>query len=193
MAAAQDTAGEAAAGKFYDAAKATFATLVDRKHTVSSLYGMVNVPTGVWIDEQGRIVRPLETAYTSRQTLNIPGGKSITTEGDRYVEALRDWVANGASSKYVLSGEQIRAALRGPTDDEKQADSSFRLAVFLHDRGRGDLAAKWFQNAQKLNPESWNYHRQEWSFTPAEAGGKWLKKFQSQDKPYYDPLKLPPK
>ena len=55
IAAAQDTAGEAAAGKFYDRAKATFTTLIDKQHTVSTLYGMVNVPMGVWIDEEGHM------------------------------------------------------------------------------------------------------------------------------------------
>ncbi|MGH9141580.1 MAG: hypothetical protein ACRD2I_10635 [Vicinamibacterales bacterium] len=65
IAAAQDVGGEAAAGKWYDAAKATFTTLVDATHTVSSAF-----------------------------------------------------------------------------------------------------------RAQTLNPDDWNYHRQEWSFTPSEAGKK---------------------
>ena len=84
MAAAQDTGGEAAAGKFYAAAKATYATLIDPQHLVSSLYGMVNVPTGVWIDEQGRMVRPLETAYTMNRTMSL-GGKTTTIQGEPYV------------------------------------------------------------------------------------------------------------
>ena len=64
VAVAEDTAGEAAAGEWYDKAKATYTTLIDRDHVVSSLYHMVNVPTGVWIDEQGKIVRPSEVAYS---------------------------------------------------------------------------------------------------------------------------------
>lgn len=51
VAVAEDTAGEAAAGPWYDKAMATYTTLIDRDHVVSSLYHMVNVPTGVWIDE----------------------------------------------------------------------------------------------------------------------------------------------
>ena len=51
---AQDTGGEAAAGKWYDAAKATYTTLVDPAHAVSSAFQFINVPTGVWIDERGR-------------------------------------------------------------------------------------------------------------------------------------------
>lgn len=43
--------------------------------------------------------------------------------------------------------------------------------------------------AQALNPDSWNYHRQDWSFTPAEAGINWQRKVQTLgDKPYYRPI-----
>jgi len=50
-----------------------------------------------------------------------------------------------------------------------------------------------FERAQALNPDDWNYHRQEWSFTPAEAGKKWLEKFQKTKEPYYPKLDLKPK
>ena len=36
--------------------------LIDTEHRVAGLYGMVNVPQAVWIDETGRIVRPPENA-----------------------------------------------------------------------------------------------------------------------------------
>ncbi len=46
IAAAQDTGGEAAAGQWYDRAKATYTTLVDVKHAVSSAFQFINVPMG---------------------------------------------------------------------------------------------------------------------------------------------------
>src|SRR5207245_11457129 len=104
VAAAQDTGGEAAAGTWYDAAKATFTTLVDAKHAVSSAFQFVNVPTGVWIDERGRVVRPGEPAWTSSRT-DTYGGKPLVTEGDLYVAALSDWVMNGERSPYVLTDD----------------------------------------------------------------------------------------
>ena len=82
VAAAQDVGGEAAAGKWYDAANATFTTLVDAKHAVSSAFQFVNVPSGVWIDERGRVVRPGEPAWTSSRTDTF-GGKPLVIEGDR--------------------------------------------------------------------------------------------------------------
>jgi hypothetical protein len=150
---------------------------------------MVNVPSGVWIDEQGRIVRPVETAYTTSRTLRF-GEKAITTQGEEYVAALRDWVARGAASPYAMTPEQIAAALPLRSAREMEADASFRLAVFLQ-VVNPRLAAKWYARAQELNPDSWNYHRQEWSFTPDAAGAKWLKKFQESGKPYYPPLQMP--
>ena len=64
LAAAQDTAGLEAAKKWYDKAGVTFPALIDPDHKLTALYGMVNVPTGVWIDEDGNIARPPETAYS---------------------------------------------------------------------------------------------------------------------------------
>jgi alkyl hydroperoxide reductase subunit AhpC len=45
-----------------EAAQPTYPTLIDREHRLAELYGIVNVPQAVWIDETGRIVRPAEAA-----------------------------------------------------------------------------------------------------------------------------------
>ena len=62
-----------------------------------------------------------------------------------------------------------------------EADASFKLAVWFQQAGNAELAQKYFERAQTLNPDDWNYHRQEWSFT-GEAGKKWLEKFKGFDK-----------
>lgn len=188
VAAAQDTGGEAAAGKWYDAAKATYTTLIDTGHAVSSAYQLVNVPAGIWIDEQGRVARPPETAAPKNQELKI-GGKLITTQGDDYVAALRDWVAKGDKSEFVLSDEEYKRRVKERSPQEKEAEASFKLAVALHEKGQNELAQKWWQRAQTLNPESWNYHRQDWSFT-TDAGKKWMEKFQNSKGDYYPRLEL---
>ena len=109
VAAAQDVGGEAAAGRWYDAAGATFTQLVDTKHTVSSVFQFINVPMGVWIDESGRVVRPAEPAWAASRT-DVYGGKPLETEGELYVAALRDWVANGDKSEVRAVRRRIRAA-----------------------------------------------------------------------------------
>lgn len=137
------------------------------------------------------MVRPAEPAWTTNQKLQF-GGKSIESEGVAYVNALRDWVRNGAKSVYALSDEEFAKRVRLRTPEEMEAEASFKLAVYFHGKGDSARAAKHFQRAQQLQPDDWNYHRQEWSFGP-DAGKKWMEKFQKQESPYYPPLALPEK
>ena len=190
IAAAQDTGGAAAADKWYEAAKSTYTSLIDTQHTISTAYQFINVPMGIWIDEKGRVVRPAEPAWTRDNELKV-GGKSIVTQGEPYIAALRDWVTNGERSSYVLSDEEFAKRVKPRSDAEMEADASFKLAVWFHNAGQRELAAKYFSKAQQLNPDDWNYHRQDWSFGAAdEAGKKWLQKFQTLDKPYYPTLEI---
>ena len=187
VAVAQDSGGEAAAGPFYDRAKATYATLLDPMHTVTSLYAMVNVPSGVWIDEQGMIVRPPEVAYSKPYDF---GGLKVGD--DRYVAGLRDWVKNGAASPFVMSKEMLAEKLEAQSNERPLADAHFKLAVFLYRRGDEEEAAVHWQEAQELDPWNWNYHRQEWTFDPTTTSENWLKKFQELNgRPYYEPADLP--
>src|SRR5262249_42338682 len=159
VAAAQDTGGEAAAGKWYDAAKANFTTLIDAQHAVSSAYQFINVPMGIWIDEQGRVVRPAEPAWTSSTPIPIGNNRSIAIEGDLYLSGLRDWVRNGNASRYVLPDDEFARRVKPRTSSEMEADASFKLAVWFHDHGNAELAGKYWRHAQELNPDDWNYHR----------------------------------
>ena len=147
---------------------------------------------GVWIDEQGRVVRPAEPAWTSTRTA-VYGGKALDTEGEQYVAALRDWVTNGENSRYVLSDEEFAQRVKPRSPVEMEAEATFKLAVWFQQAGHAELAAKYFERAQALNPDDWNYHRQEWSFTPAEADKKWLEKFKKTEDRYYPKLQLKPK
>ena len=152
----------------------------------------MNVPTGVWIDERGRVVRPAEPAWTSTRT-DVYGGKPLEIEGELYVGALRDWVVNGEKSEYVLNDEEFARRVTRRSEAEMEADASFKLGVWFHSEGRTELAAKYFERAQTLNPDDWNYQRQVWSFTPQDAGRKWLERFLKQQERYYPKLELKPK
>jgi tetratricopeptide (TPR) repeat protein len=187
IAVAQDTGGVSAAGPHYDAASTTFASLVDTAHAITSLYGMINVPSGVWIDEEGNIVRPPEVAYSREWTFG-----DLTVGDDRYAEAVRDWVENGADSAYVPTAEELRERLAATNPDRPLADAHFKLAVYFHEQGRAESAAKHWQSAQELDPDNWNYHRQEWVFDPETSGGKWMEKFNAlEGRPYYDSAVFP--
>ena len=147
---------------------------------------------GVWIDEDGRIVRPAEPAWTSTRT-DVFGGKPLAFDGEAYVAALRDWVANGDTSAFVLSDEEFARRVTPQSPDEMAAEAIFKLAVWLQQVGDVERAAPHFARAQALVPDNWNYHRQQWSFSPApDAGARWLEKFLRTEAPYYPKLELKP-
>jgi len=75
--------------------------LLDERHVVAERYGTRNVPAGVWIDERGLIVRGPEVASAMQRT---PEGERVPHE--KYLNALRDWVACGAESVYVRQGRR---------------------------------------------------------------------------------------
>ncbi len=154
---------------------------------MSALYDLVNVPTGIMIDEEGRIVRIDEGTYTKKYKA---GALEFGT--DEYLPLLRDWVANGAESAVARSASEARRNIERPDDKQNRAQAAFRLGVYFHEQADAERADRYWQMAQELHPESWNYHRQDWSFTPEEAGANWLRKFQELDgKPYYRPMDLP--
>src|SRR3979490_2523810 len=119
---ALDTGGVDAAGPWIERAKTTHPALIDQGHLLDELLGVVNVPSGVWIDERGVIVRPPEPAFpwrprqpsdellaqlpalTAQQLLE---SQKIKIGPDRYVAALRDWVEHGDSSRYALSPDEV--------------------------------------------------------------------------------------
>jgi hypothetical protein len=136
-------------------------------------------------------VRPGEPAWTTTRTTEY-GGKPLATEGAEYVAAIRDWVATGERSSYALSDADFAARVKARSPNEMDADASFALAVWFHGAGNAALAKHYFERAQALNPDDWNYHRQDWSFG-ADAGAKWMEKFQKLQTPYYPKLELKPK
>src|SRR5258708_18594529 len=59
-----------------EAASPTHPSLIDTEYLVADLYNMVNVPTVLWIDEQGRVVRPNDITYAPDTFSRITGIKS---------------------------------------------------------------------------------------------------------------------
>jgi tetratricopeptide (TPR) repeat protein len=154
---------------------------------------MVNVPTGVWIDERGRIVRPNEVAFIDDRFKSFTGMDSAP-----YINAIRDWAANGARSIYALSENELKAGLKPPSNDRsndrRKADAEFALAEYLYHQGKGADAIPHFKEAQRLDPDNWNYKRQAWALSDAERdyGTNFRKEVQKLNgKPYYEPRKLP--
>ena len=153
-----------------EAARPTYPVLIDREHRLAELYGVVNVPQAVWIDEAGRIVRPAEAAGAyegfrrmDRQTREVPEEAARLTAQAKatYVDAVRDWVLRGAASEHAFSDQQARAHLPALTEDTAAAQAMFRLGQLLLRRGKRDEAARWLAEATRLHPDSWCLWRQQ--------------------------------
>jgi hypothetical protein len=180
---ALDTGGVEAAGPWIDAASPEHPSLIDRAHLLGELLGVVNVPTGVWIDEEGVLVRPPEVAHPGRSVLRdmfaehgIPkDGPAylletlaevgrIQVRPERYGAALRDWAANGADSRFALDPDEVVARSRPRPPEHSQAAAHFELGQHLHRAGDVDGAREHFRSAHRLDGDNWTYRRQAWSF-----------------------------
>jgi len=172
----------------------------------------VNVPSGIWIDERGKIVRPPEPAFPwrprqpSEELLaqlppiaaeQLREAQKIKIEPERYLDALRDWVTNGERSKYALSPEEVVARSGDRDPSRSEAAASFELAQHLQRSGHPEDAARWFREAHRLQPDNWTYKRQAWSLADPLQGpnniyeSDWLsevRKIGAEN--YYPPVRL---
>jgi hypothetical protein len=181
IAVAFDSAGNAAAEPWIKAANPTYPCVIDRRHIVAELFDMVNVPNAVWIDENGKIVRPSEPAGSSdafrkmdHVNFSIPPDALAELQAKRnaYLNAIRDWVDKGPASKFALSETEAVRRMHTPSDDHVRAAANFRLGEYLVESGHPKDAQKYFEEAKRLRPESWNYKRQAWALEdPMKAGG----------------------
>jgi hypothetical protein len=202
VAVAFDTGGAAAAGEWIRKATPTYPCLIDEHHVVADLYNMVNVPNAVWIDEQGHIVRPAEPAGASdafrtmdHNTFQMPEEAVAALRSKRavYLNALRDWVEKGSASVHALSPAEARKRAAGPSEEHALATANFRLGTFLVQNGRADEAQRYFAEAKRLQPDSWNFKRQVWSLeAPGKAGGPefWAAVDALGEKPYYPDVQM---
>jgi len=139
------------ARQWIEKANPTHPSLIDTEFRLADLYGMVNVPTIVWIDEAGKIVRPNDVAFatdTYKAITNFDSGKSLA--------AIRAWVRGEAKT---LSPEVIRARQALPTPAHQQARAEFGLARWLYNQGQLEAASRHFGEAERLAPQDWTIRR----------------------------------
>ena len=181
-----DTAGPEACRPFIEAAAPTHPSLVDVGHVMAERFGVVNIPNGLWIDEEGVVVRPAEPAFPpgrrAGSSRGLPDGtpdhmreifeeaSKIEADPDAYVLALRDWVAHGTESRYALSPEQVvdRSGRRDRSSSE--AAAHFALAQHLWRAGDEAGAVGHFREAHRLQPDNFSYKRQAWSLASPGTG-----------------------
>ncbi len=171
---------------FAEAAGATYPILVDSEHVVADLYRIINVPTGLWIDERGRIVRPNDAVFGNDTFAHMTGVAS-----GPHLDALRAWVKTGALP--FGSDADVRARQVLPTADEQRARAEYTLAWFLHRQGRTEAAERHFLRAGELAPHDWTIRRGSMPIRGLDPMGEALMPLWSEwvaaGLPYYPPMK----
>jgi hypothetical protein len=168
-----------------DVAEPSHPSLIDTTHVTDELFGFVNIPMAVWIDEEGTIVRPAETASVERSALrdmDIPDGlpdridkmlrevKKIPDSSGEYRAAILDWARRGSASSYALSPDDVVARSQPRGTDEARAAACFELGEHLL-RTVGHVAAvPWWREAHRLYPGNWTYKRQAWTLVTTAEG-----------------------
>jgi hypothetical protein len=220
-----DTAGERAAGGFARSAeagpftrdlpadvklvRATYPLLRDEQHVVAQLYDITNVPMAVWIDENGKIVRPPESAgsydvvkHMDLKTFSIP--EEITKRAAHvramYFDAVRDWVKHGAKSRFALSPEEVSKRAHGPGDAAARGHACFAIGAWLWRSGEREASKRWFEEAVAAQPDNWAFRRQKIAVADEAAIGNFaatpeffgaVQKTAAEGKRYYDLIDMP--
>jgi hypothetical protein len=196
LAIAEESRGAEHARQWIEAAKAEYWCLIDTDHRVADLYGMVNVPQSVWIDETGRMVRPPETTGSTDHFRRMDLTTRTMTPEDQaarnaarvaYLDAVKAWARTGA---HALPADAARKRLPANTPEIARAHAHFRLGVWLRARGRTAEADTHLSEASRLHPDSWNMWRQAADLEEigkASGPGFWRRVHALGDKPYYPP------
>lgn len=185
-----------------DAQPPAYPNLIDQRHVVAELYSMTNVPMAVWINENGRIVRPAEPAgatdgFRTMDRATFAIRPEVAAQGksarQNYIDALRDWVARGDASPYALSPEEIARRTSGPSTHELLGNANFRLGQYLLAQGHKADAQRYFDTAKQLCPDSFHFVRQ--ALELEEVGKASSPEFFAYvdalgDRAYYPPVEL---
>lgn len=208
---ALDSAGPEAARPWIERARPEHPALIDEHHRLDELFGIVNVPSGVWIDEAGVIVRPPEPAFAARpewdegidddatdyQRRTLALEEQLLVEDEKYVAAVRDWARHGPDSSYALTPDEVLARSRPRSRAESEAAAHFELGIHLQRQGHAADAVEHFRAAHRLQPDNWTYRCQAWSFVnphlgpSAEYDTDWVSEVERAGvEAYYPPLDM---
>jgi peroxiredoxin len=120
-------------------------TAVDAEHRVSDVFGVVNVPSTVWLAEDGTVVKPPTIAPGDDRFQDF-----TEMDAEAHHAALRAWVAGGPPPP-VPEAED--------SDALRAARAERRLAAWLHRAGRTAAAERHFAAAVELAPLDFSIRR----------------------------------
>lgn len=167
-----------------EAARPAHPALIDTAHLLADRYNMVNVPTILWIDERGRIVRPNDVAFGDDRFREMTG-----LDAARHLNALRAWVRDGVRP---FTDERVRALQTPPSGADQQARACFGLGEWLYRQGRVEAAARHFIRAGELAPHDFTIRRGTMRMRGLDPMGpefrEMYRAWTRAGRPYYRPL-----
>ncbi len=136
---------------FIEKANPTHPSVIDTEHVVAELYHIVNVPTMIWIDENGQICRPHDTQFGTDIFTAFHGKHS-----GPYLDMIRAWVRDGSGA---MTAKQVKEHQPVPTAESQLARTERTLAWWLQNQGREEAAGRHFDRAGELAPQDWTIRR----------------------------------
>jgi peroxiredoxin len=126
--------------------KAGMPPVLDPDHRLSDVFGVVNVPSTVWLDEDGHVAKTPTIAPGDDQFKDF-----TEVDSAQHHEALRQWVRDGVVPERSVEDE--------PDDDVRRARAERRLAAWLQREGRAEEARRHFDTAVRLAPLDFSIRR----------------------------------
>ncbi len=112
---------------------------------------MINVPTMVWIDEDGRIVRPNDQQFGTDMFVQLTGKPSAP-----FLAALRAWVNEGRGA---LAADEVREQQLLPTPEHQLARAEFRSPGSSTGTAKRRRRSATSLRAGGLAPNDWTIRR----------------------------------
>lgn len=167
-----------------EAAAPTHPSLVDTEWTFADRYNVVNVPTVVWVDEEGRIVRPNDTVYVTDAYRSVHG-----IDPEPHLDRIRRWVHDGTGA---LGEDDARRLQAVPDDDHQLARAHFALAQWLHRNGHRQAGERHFVRAGELAPQDFTIRRGSMPMRGIDPAGPAFREMVADwvggGRPYYERL-----
>lgn len=165
-----------------DDAGVRFPVVVDSDHRLVEAFAMTHVPTVVWLDEDGAVVRPNTVAFADDTFTSVHGVRSAP-----HLDALRRWVVDGDAG--TDDGEAARRTPE-PSFDAQLARAEFAAAVTLLRRGDHAGAARHFDAAERLAPDDFTIRRASMPLRGRNPFGPeffdWYAEWRARGEPGYD-------
>ncbi len=170
--------------EFIERAAPTHPSVIDTEHLVADLYHIVNVPTIIWIDEQGSVCRPHDGQFGTDTFTEYTGKRS-----GPYLEMIRAWVRDGAGA---LSPDEVRRYQPQPDSENQRARAEWTLAWWLKQNGREEAAERHFERACELGSKDWTIRRGSMPIRGQDPFGADFRSLAAEGAPRYALEKVTP-